>query len=306
MIGYKFKLTNSASGEYFYINDFVTDPLRFIALQDYPTMDVDIRNSEVAKEGQHGIWDFFSFYGKRVITFSGIIVGENEEDAEDLKKQILRVISLPPIPSSSDDGYILITWTDANGDNWQISAKMQGYPRFNRDMKQGYKLNFTMTLKCKNPEIESQDPTIVDGVRGWAQGALMLPTLLPAMFDTAYNQSILVTNDGSIPAHSIITMYGDDDTDITNPYIYNTTTGKIFKVNITLHGSSEYIIVNSKFGTVVDQDGVDQSGYVDSTSEYIMLTPGDNNIVYASDESPLDSLILPTTQVTIEHRASII
>ena len=81
MIGYKFKLQNN-NGDSIYLNDFVTDPNNFLALQDYPDFSVDIKNNEVAREGQHGIWDFYSFYGKRVLNFAGIIIGQTEGDVE--------------------------------------------------------------------------------------------------------------------------------------------------------------------------------------------------------------------------------
>ena len=208
MISYKFRLTN-ANGDYIDINDQTTDPLRFFALQDYPTFDVDIKNIETQKEGQHGIWDQYSFYGKRVINFSGIIIGEDEGDVEALKTKFLKVVSLPPIPESGNDGSILITWTDANGDDWQISAKLQGYPKFSRQMRQGSRLYFTLTLKAKNPEIESQEETTDSGTRGWEAGAIILPSLLPAVFGTKYNNVKTVNNAGPIPVHTIITIFGE-------------------------------------------------------------------------------------------------
>jgi len=310
MIGYKFKITNNA-GDFIYINDFTTDPLRFLALQDYPAFDVDIKNNEVAKEGQHGIFDFFSFYGKRVMNFSGVMVGEDEGDIETLKKQLLQIVSLPPIPSSTDDGYVTITWTDSNGDNWQIDGKLQGYPRFSRGLRQGSRLYFTLTLKAKNPEIESQEVTTETGYRGWPQGSALVPITLPAIFTTVYDKEFTCTNDGALTAHTVIRITGEDGITVTNPYILNRTTGKMFKVNIVLTGSDEYLDIDSKNGTVIDQNGDDQSGLVDGASEYILLAVGDNTVVYLSDESfgadsPVNTWIEPSAQISVAHRTSII
>lgn len=310
MIGYKFKIQNS-KGDNFYINDFVTDPLRFFALQNYPDFEVDIKNAELQKEGQHGVFDFFSYYGKRVINFQGIIVGETEEDIEVLKAQMLKVISLPPIPTATNDGNLLITWTDADGNDWQINGKLQGYPRFDRGMRQGSRLYFTLTLKCKNPEIESQAETSVDGVRGWQQGALLFPAVFPAILSLTYNNEFTVTNVGMIASHTTFKLSGEAGLVINNPYILNKTTGKIFKVNIALTDETKYITINSKTGTVIDQDGVDQSGLVDGTSEYILLDIGANQIVYLSDESwnddsPVNTWIEPEAEVNVKHRKTII
>ena len=305
MIGYKFTVTNIASGQSFKINDFVTDPNNFIALQDYPGMDVDIKNAEIQKEGQHGIWDFFSFYGKRLMSFSGVIIGEDTDKVEILKTQMLRILSLPPAPSLTDDGSVLVSWTDTSNNNWQIQGKLYSQPRFDRNMRQNYKLDFTFSIKCKNPEIESQEISLHSSVRGWKQGTLMLPTLVPAMFDIAYDKSFIVDNLGAIVSHTIIKLYGETD-GVTNPTVRNITTGKFFTVNMTLTNATKYLIIDSKLGTVKDQDGVDKSGLVSLQSEYIKLLPGDNSIVYTSDETPLSSLIEPTAVIETQHRSTII
>lgn len=310
MTGYKFKIQN-ISGEFFFINDFTTDPLRFFALQNYPDFEVDIKNSEVQKEGQHGVFDFFSFYGKRVINFQGVIVGETEEDVEVLKAKLLKVVSLPPIPTQANDGTVTVTWTDADSNNWQINGKLQGYPRFERGMRQGSRLYFTLTLKCKNPEIESQEETSVDSERGWQQGALTIPVVLPAIFSLIYNKEFTATNVGMIASHTNLKLTGESGIVVNNPYVINKTTGKMFKVNIALTDATKYILINSKTGTVVDQDGVDQSGLVDSESEYILLDIGDNQLVYLSDESwnassPVNTWIEPTAEVNVKHRKTII
>lgn len=310
MINYKFTLTNKA-GSSIDINDFTTDPDNFIALQDYPVSDVAIKNSETDREGQHGIWDFFSFYGKRSMTFSGVIVGVDEAHVETQKVALLKVLSLPPIPNTSNDGYINVKWTDANNDDWQIDAKLQSYPKFSRDMRKLYRLDFQFTLKSKNPEIESQDEIINSGVRAWEQGMLTLPTELPNSFSVDFNNKITVNNQGSLQSHTVIRIYGEDNLAITNPYIYNITTGKIFKLNITLNGSNEYVEIDSKNGTVIDQDGNDQSANVDGTSEYIILNVGENIIVFLSDESsgdngPVKTWIYPEAEITISHRTTVI
>jgi hypothetical protein len=84
------------------INDH-TDPQNVIALQDYPTFDLDIRNEEIPKDGQHGIWDFYSFYGRRLIVFSGVIVGEDEAHVVTLRDTLINVTKLPAQPRTGDD-----------------------------------------------------------------------------------------------------------------------------------------------------------------------------------------------------------
>lgn len=309
MIGNIYTITNQA-GDFIKINDHTTDPDNFIALQDYPLFDVDVKNEEMNREGAHGIWDFNSYYGKRAINFTGVIIGETEADVETIKTQMLKVLALPPIPEDESAGYVTIKWEDANGDDWQIDAKIQSYPRFQRGMKQNLRLGFQISLKAKNPEIESQTLLSSSGVRGWETGDATLPIELPAVIGLVFDNKMSVSNGGTVQAHTITRLYGEDG-GITNPKIYNITTNKLFKVNTTLADATEWIEINSKLGTVVDQDGNDLSGLVDSSSEYILLEIGTNEVVYLSDESegagsPLSTWEYPEATFSVSHRTTII
>lgn len=309
MIGNIYTITN-ANGDFFKINDHVTDPDNFIALQDYPLFDVDVKNQEMDREGQHGIWDFNSFYGKRAISFSGVIIGETEADVETIRNQMLKVLSLPPVPANQTAGYVTIKWTDSNSNDWQIDAKVQSYPRFSRGMKQNLRLGFQVSLKAKNPEIQSQTLLSSSGLRGWQTGEFLLPLTLPTEIDLVFDNTLTIANAGTVQAHTIVRLYGETG-GITNPKIYNKTTNKLFKVNITLTDATKYIEIDTKEGTVVDQDGADQSGLVDGTSEYILLELGNNELVYLSDESegassPIVTWVYPTAVFSVSHRTTII
>lgn len=452
MIGYQFQLTNRA-GQSVTINDH--SGASFIALQEYPVFDVDIKNSEIDKEGQHGIWDFYSFYGKRVLTFSGVIVGTTEAAVEALRTQLLRVTGLPAQPAAGNDGLVLIKWTDAAGNAWQIYAKLERAIRFDRQMKHPMRLDFVMSLKAPDPLIESQTEAVDTLTRGWQTGSLRLPTKLPAKIAPTYRNAVTIANAGTAAADTVIRLCGEaaapeptlgselmtdgnfaadpyangwyaildsatwqdskllidgeevivafdpspitygktyrlqfdlvqfegitdyefkysfsageseaaieasgtfDEsgvvhithdfvaTDhgyspddyltfggntlggvyfvnvslkevtpeaphgaITNPSIYNTTTGARFTINTTLADDTEWIEIDSKRGTVVNQDGEDLSGLVTGASEYIRLQPGNNTLVYLSDESanaesPVITWKFPTAQATIKHR----
>lgn len=308
MIGNIYTLTNK-NGDSVSFNDH-TDPLNVIALQEYPQFPVDVKNSEMDKEGQHGIWDFYSFYGKRLLTFTGKIIGEDEVSVEAQRFQLLKVVTLPPVPTTTDDGYLTLSWEDINGDEWQIDVKLQSSPNFRRNMRHVNDLDFQLILKAKDPQIESADLTEESGLRGWQQGSLLLEAELPALFDVIYNNTITTENLGTVPAHTIIRLYGEEG-GITNPYIVNLTTNKLFKVNVTLADATEYIEIDSKTGTIVDQDGNDKSAFVDSSSEFILLNIGENEFVYLSDESwgaesPVNTWEFPTAEFSVSHRLTII
>lgn len=301
MIGIQYQLTNQ-DGETITLNDHVTDPLNVIALQDYPSFDLEIKNQEIQKEGQHGIWDFFSFYGKRLITFSGVIVGENEENVMEIQDQLKLVCGLPIEPTDSNSGIITIKYTDPRGRALQTTGKIYSSPRFSRVMREQFKLAFQIVLKSADPTIESQDLVADTGTRGYFAGSIQLPTKIATTMPIGEKQAIIVTNNGNAYSNPTITIHGP----LTNPRIDNLTTAKYTALTYALT-AGHYLIINTADGTVVDDLGVDQSAHLDSGSEFIKLKNGNNVILLTSAENegatdPIATRIAPTEAMEITHR----
>lgn len=286
-------------------NDF--DSASFIALQAYPTFDLEVRNDEIAKEGQHGTWDFFSFYGKRLIIFEGVILGETEAQVQALKDQLSLVCLLPLQPTSADDGTIVISWTDPLGRDVQTEAKVSTAIRFNRKMRETYRLDFILTLKSPNPVIEAQEVTEIEGVRGYPLSGLMLPFELPALLAETLINKVEVENVGSAVADMTVRLYGSANRENNNPRITNVTTGEFMQINVTLADETEYVEINTRNGTILDQDGADLSGDLETGSTFVRLQPGVNELLYTTDkstgdESPVATHVDPDEVVETEHR----
>lgn len=300
MIGTKFTLEN-ADGQSIIINDHETDPLNCIALQEYPTFELEIKNQEIAKEGQHGIWDFNSFYGKRLIVFSGVIVGEDEEKVVEIQDQLKLVVGLPLEPTSTNDGVISIKYTDPRGRALQTTGKIYNPIRFSRNMREPFRLNFQMILKSANPDIESQAETESIGVRGYIAGSLKLPTKMSAKLDIVKRQTLTIANLGNTYANPIITINGA----LTNPKIENLSTGKYMSFTRTL-SLGDKIVIDVANGTIKDETGADISGDLDIGSEFIKLKSGDNILYLTSDENltenPIATRIAPAEVLEVDHR----
>lgn len=314
MIGSSYTITNKANPTLtFNFNDHVTDPDNFIALQVYPTMDLEIRNEEIEKEGQHGIWDFFSFYGKRQIIFEGVIVGANEGECHRMKELMQRVTYLPNQPETANDGTVTILWTDPLGRDVQIEAKLAASIRFSRPLKYRNRLDFIMQLKSPNPIIEGQDLIEESGTRSWEMGSFRLPVVLPAPIEVIRLNVLTVDNAGSSTADTVVRLYGSTLFPITNPRITNETTSKFMQVNVTLADETEFVVFNSRTGQILDQDNNDLSGDLESGSEFIELNVGENDLYYTSDESdPLNPLNpvadrrTPVAAFEVDYRESIL
>lgn len=306
MLGNTYTLTNSA-GETITFNNYATGgSANFILLQDYPSFDIEVKSQEIAKEGQHGIWDFYSFYGKRLITFSGKIVGENELEVATIKDQLLRVVALPPQPVAGNDGYCTLSWTDELGRALQMQVKVTSPIRFNRPIADKRTLNFQLLLKADNPFLYSLTETSLAGLRGYEMGSITLPVTYPTSMPWVYEQTLTVDNTGTVQADTTIRLYGGTSFAITNPRITNLTTGRFMQINTSLADETEYIEMDGINGTVVDQDGNDLSGLLEAGSQFIKLEVGENILYYISDENegatnPVVTRIEPDEVMTIDY-----
>ena len=309
MIGTQFTLTSKAHPDRSVtFNDHSSDNVT--ALQAYPAFDLEVRNDEIQKEGQHGMWDFFSFYGKRLIVFEGVIVGDSESDVQTQKDLLQLVTSLPLQPTSDDDGTVIITWTDILGREVQTEAKLQSAIRFSRPLQHKFRLDFLLTLKSSNARIESQEVTEVSGVRGYPLAGITLPFTLPTLMSENLINKFDVENEGNTTSELTVRLYGSANRVVTNPTITNLTTGDFMQVNVTLNDETEYIEIDSENGTIVDQDDTDVSGDLESGSVFVRLEPGTNSLFYTTGESegensPVATRVDPDEVIETEHQFTI-
>lgn len=292
MISYQFTITNK-NGDSITLNNH-SDPLNVYALQQYPKFTRNIKNTEIERVGQNNYWDFFSYNGKMSISFSGVIIAEDHQTLEQMKIQMMKVFAIPFQSSSSQDGYVTIAWTDDDGIAKQVEAKIIQDISFDRRLQRRTVMEFQIQLKAKKNYITNQGGYTgsATGKRGYFSSGFLLPVTLPFSMTDAYN-NILVVTPASTGALPIIRLYGEDQQIITNPRVLNLDTGEEFKLNMTLDGSDEWVEINTEEGTVVNQAGLDVSGYIDISSGFITLGSGANNLIYISDEDPFITGLMP-------------
>lgn len=187
-----------------------------IRLTAYPMFELEVRNLEQEKMGQHGIFDFYSFYGKRNITFEGEIYAESHEQLVLLQNRIKRVFTLPSQPIKDvNDGYVTIKWTDATGTEYFINAKIQQDLNFSRTAGEKTSSRFYVSLKADVPYVLTTEEYEVSTFMGWRQGQMLLPTFLPNNFNIVFNNLINIYQAGSADSLGKFRLYGP----CTNPKI---------------------------------------------------------------------------------------
>lgn len=214
MLGYAYTLTNNHTGRSFTIgrNDDGTGVCavgRGILLQDYPTFELAVRNAQRNKAGQHGIWDFFSFYGQRNITFSGIIMANSHSDLDQFQDKIRDVLTLPSQPiANTNDGYITVSWTDTNGESWSVDAKIQSDVQFSRNLGNKLRSTFFISLKADNPYLLSSESFSGSQLRGWRGGQLLLSAFLGSKINLKFNEVLNIYQTGTADAPATYRLFG--------------------------------------------------------------------------------------------------
>jgi len=214
MMAYTFTILNTYTGESLEINPCLTfsdayTPGTGIILQEYPSFLSEIKNDEITKYGQHGIWDSYSFYGKKNISFQGIIKQPNHLKLMQTEELMKRIFALPPQPvEGTNDGYIKISWVDGEGNSWNINAKVEQDVDIRRQMGNKLVAEFNLNLKASDPFVYSSTEFSETGLMGWRQGMAFPLIFVPISVNILYNNVVQIYQAGTIEAPATYRLYG--------------------------------------------------------------------------------------------------
>ena len=297
MLASRFTIINPYNGETVVLNDTTTDPNNFYGIEETPLSEVDVRNEETPLEGRHGIRSNFTFYGGRSMAFRGKILAEDAATAEEMVYKLKRVFSLPAFPSSTDNGELLVKWTDANGLNWQINVKIISDIIIKEYLGGSRLKDYFVQVRASSPMIVSQETFDEDLSRYILNLGFIVPMIVPAvMVSTHANTTFEV--DGTYETAPILTIYGP----VVNPRVYHVELGKTIGLDVTI-ADGDYVIIDIEDGTVLYNGITDYSQYLTLTSEWFYLLPGTNNIQFShSGPTPEEIGYATTEHLTIEWR----
>ena len=252
----------------------------------------EIIHSDLDLIGQHGVIDYFSFVGKRLITISGRIVGTDEDDLFTLLDSFTKAFSLPTIPDSNNTGYRTLSWTKPGQSTFQIQAKIHSLPRIEKKLGVDRYRDFHVELRCEDPRIISSDITQSTILKAYSLYALPMALPAPLGVSAGYSNEVTLTNDGNFGAEPDIVINGPCE----NPKIINLAQTDFFQqFNITL-ASGESITVDVSEGTATHSDGSDALIYETNESQWIQIFPSSNTIRFETDDNS------PTAFITLSFR----
>lgn len=268
-------------------NDFTTPDQMFL-LQDIPEgmTPPAIEQNATERTGAHGANHGNNFYGRRFFILTGKIIAPDQSTRHTMEKQLLAAFTLPRNPNSLLAGFHEIEYTDESGDTFKANAKVAVAPKLAKEVAEPWYRDFSVTLEMekyfwegdqKSQEAEERitgTNIILDETIEFVESSFYL-------YETS-EPAYELNNAGNYGAALFIRVFGP----VSNPAIYNDTTGEKFAVDIEL-GEGETLEIDAENGLVTKTDSegaeTDQSAKITNDSTWIYLVGGDNAIRIEDD-----------------------
>lgn len=177
---------------------------------------------------------------------------------------------------------------------------IDGYLESLDDTRNENKLIMTATILCPSPFFKAAQEVVNEleqtiGAFHFPFSSTAEPQIVFGYIDT--ESSVTITNDGEVDTGMTISLYARGA--VVNPTIYNYVTGESLALNYSLEAGDLVTFTTgqgNKRATLL-RDGVETSlfNYIGQGSEWLTLTPGDNEFVYTADSGAT------LLSVTIRH-----
>jgi len=239
---------------------------------------VNLQNSEIPRQDYHGVVSNPTLSRGRLITVEGKIFAQSRTDRGDTRNILDSLFQIESFPTQGGGSKIL-SFTDDDGENWFINAKVYRKPEYRHDSGNIY-IDFAIDLFSQDGLIFSENEVSESGEIGLL-GGMTLSTVLPHAMNGSINPFTAI-NSGNFASPVKITITGD----IINPKITNVTTGRFFQINQTLTASGlDELIIDSENADVTF-NGVSILSQRLQGSNWIFAIQGENEFVL--EESVFD------------------
>lgn len=276
-----FTIENPYLGESLVLNDVTTDPTKYYTITESPISELNVRTNSVNRLGRNFVKTDYSFYGERQINIKGqiVVTDGSISNMENLVANLKKIFALPPLPNSSNDGFVTLKWTDQRGNDWQMEVKLVSDIKITSIFNLPYVKNYEINLIAEDGLIYSQAVSSVSEQTAFYTSKLTLPCTLPAILDSDWLNELDITNAGNYPTPPIFTIYGYAE----NPLITHAESGNFIKLEGYTVQAGRYVVINVGEGTIELDDGTDLSAYLSDDSTWFYIESGTNTVRLTHD-----------------------
>lgn len=238
----------------------------------------DYRVTTYDKPGEDGAQVSAAFYSSRTITLPGLVRGDTPTLYEQNRKALSTACS---INRDSNNHPILtkLSFISLAGNSYYVNVQFNK-PQFGwRDVTW---TKFQLTCIAPDPRIYTTQPVDSGAVTlPTPGGGFLVPALVPIVAGGSIGGGTILTNFGNEQSHPVITFTGP----LTNPLIYNQTTGLGFQLNYSIPFGGT-VVVDMYYQSVVYNNSSNFIAYRDqNNNNWLTCIPGPNNFVLTTASS---------------------
>lgn len=257
-------------------------PIEGLDAPDYRVVNYDSPGQDFGVVSQ-------AFYSSRTLTLKGAIQAANVTSYEASRIALMQAVAI----NRDSNGYPVLTnvsWTTLAGTEYFINVQ---FKKPSMAMKNVVYSNFQILAIAPDARIYGAQQVNSGGITVAQGGGFTLPVTLPITFANSSGGGVTMTNNGNMASHPMITFAGP----LTNPYIYNSTTGYAFQLDYTIPGGS-YVTVDMYNKLVLYNGNQNFIQYVDAVNNnWLTIAPGQNSFVLttgnAADTGNVDISFYP-------------
>lgn len=276
LLNIEYTFTNNDTGESITFSD-ASDTSEIVVIHAVPTglHSAIINQAQNDLSFRDGIQTGDAYLGAKVVTWEVIMVADTVNKMNDLINKICKVF-MPPVERGLNKTLHRLTYTDVDGYAKYLDYEIETLPQFSKTVGQQIRMDCVFTIRANDPRKYGalSQATLTSQT---ISGGLQVETQLPAQLPIAFEGGSTVTNNGSYKSSPLITINGA----VTNPILYNLTTGQALKYNVTLN-AGDSIACNCVTGETT-KNGADNSSELDDTSTFIDLLSGSNELIFTDD-----------------------
>lgn len=251
------------------------------------TMDVDMRTEDRERPLEHGMYETYSYYGRRIFHGEGQLLGDNATNYMSRRMDMQKALIIPPRTGVRAPLRLDLTF-DGIGDKLQSYCTLDSYPELPMAVPNYALTDFLISLKSFDPVLYSATqrsailpaPVITTGAP--------FPLVFPVDFSASSGSDGLATNSGNITTYPRAFITGP----ITNPQLTHVEKNQSLRFDGLILNSGDSITVDFKQRVALSSAGGNFYGSITPDSIFWALEPGDNTFRFTADRASAPSTLV--------------
>lgn len=244
------------------------------------SMDVDLRQEDRERPLEHGLYESYTYYGKRIFHGEGQLLGDNATNYMSRRMDMHKALIIPPRTNVRAPLRLDLTF-DGIGEMLQSYCTLDTYPELPMAVPNYALTDWMASFKSFDPVIYSAITRTASVPAPIITTGAPFPLIFPVDFSEATGTDGLATNNGNITTYPKIVITGP----VTNPRLINIDKNETLRFDGLILNGGDAVTVDFKQRVALSSAGGNFYGTITSDSVFWTLEPGDNTFRYTADRA---------------------